>query len=207
MKVRRISLAGLLVAATVLTTGIGCAKPINGTPANDRLAGSSEADQIYGGRGEDVIRGLGGADSINGGPDGDRIYGGAGDDELFGGGCEVAEFGHFCDNPGREHIYGGRGNDVLLANPCVHTFCAAERYIALNSFFYGGPGDDRIVGADHRDVIKGGPGNDAMKGLRGRDKIMAAGDGRKDRVICGPGRDRAIVDPFDRTRGCERVTR
>ena len=191
----------------LLVAGLAAAQTISGTKGPDSLRGTSGPDVIISLGGDDVVHGLAGADTINGGADSDRLFGGGGNDKVFGAACQVAEFGRFCDNPGREHIYGGRGDDVLLANPCVHTFCAAQRYIALNSFFFGGPGDDRIVGADHRDVISGGSGNDALKGLRGRDRIMAAGDGRKDRVRCGPGRDRAVVDRVDVVSGCEQVVR
>jgi hypothetical protein len=34
---------------------------------------------------------------------------------------------------------------------------------------------------------------------------ISAVDGRRDHVDCGPGRDTALVDRFDRVIGCERV--
>jgi Ca2+-binding RTX toxin-like protein len=201
---RPFRLATILIASSLLTAGIAWAKTIEGTPENDKLTGTAGADKISGGHGGDVIRGRGGPDRLNGGPDGDRIFGDAGDDKLFGGGCQVDTFGSLCDNPGREYLHGGKGNDLLLANACVLTFCAAQPFIALNSFFDGGPGDDRIAGADHRDKIIGGSGEDVMRGLRGRDTLLAA-DRHKDRVLCGGGRDRAVVDSIDVTRKCERV--
>jgi hypothetical protein len=61
----------------------------------------------------------------------------------------------------------------------------------------GGRGNDRISGGGGSDVLLGGPGRDLLK----------ARDGRRDRVDCGAGTDRAIVDRQDRVRRCERVRR
>ena len=206
MRAVRGLLTGVLIAASFTGAAACWAKAIEGTTANDRLTGTAAADQIHGKSGGDVIRARGGADTVNGGPDGDRIFGGSGDDRLYGAGCQVGQFGRFCDNPGREFLHGNGGDDVLIANPCVLTFCAAQPFIALDSFFDGGPGDDRITGADHRDQISGGPGEDVLRGLRGADTLLASRDGSKDRVLCGAGRDRAVVDALDVTRGCERVS-
>jgi RHS repeat-associated protein len=41
----------------------------------------------------------------------------------------------------------------------------------------------------------------------GGDDAVQARDGARDRVACGPGRDRARVDRLDRVKGCERVDR
>jgi len=61
----------------------------------------------------------------------------------------------------------------------------------------GGSGNDRIYGSYLSDSLSGGSGNDL---------IDARGGGR-DSVNCGPGRDRALIGPGDRVRGCERVSR
>jgi Ca2+-binding RTX toxin-like protein len=61
----------------------------------------------------------------------------------------------------------------------------------------GGRGNDRLSGGGGKDLLVGGPGRDLVK----------ARDGLRDRVDCGPGRDRALVDTFDRVRRCERVKR
>lgn len=47
-------------------------------------------------------------------------------------------------------------------------------------------------------------GRDCLLADAGHDKVWTA-DGARDLVRCGPGRDLAIVDRNDRTRGCERV--
>jgi hypothetical protein len=79
----------------------------------------------------------------------------------------------------------------------------------------GGRGNDRLSGGRGHDVLIGGPGRDVARGGPGRDRIRLA-DGRRDRVSCGPGRDRAVLDRWDRILGatpsnpagsCERVIR
>ena len=67
-------------------------------------------------------------------------------------------------------------------------------------------GADRLAGGTGRDRIRGGPGADRLTGGRGRDTLLAA-DGTRDVVLCGPGRDVAVLDARDRAIGCERVTR
>ena len=68
-----------------------------------------------------------------------------------------------------------------------------------------GPGRDVGRGHAGKDRFDGGRGRDRLKTFGGRDKIFAA-DGAKDKLRCGPGRDRAIVDAKDDVGDdCERV--
>jgi hypothetical protein len=53
-------------------------------------------------------------------------------------------------------------------------------------------------------MIDRGKGRDVFAGGAGRDRLRADG-GNRDLVRCGKGRDRAVVDRRDVTRGCERV--
>jgi hypothetical protein len=86
----------------------------------------------------------------------------------------------------------------------------------------GRGGDDTIDGRDGDDCVNGGGGADRLKGSagvdklvggRGRDRLGGGADadvlrtvrGGRDRVACGKGKDKAIVDARDKTRGCERV--
>jgi Ca2+-binding RTX toxin-like protein len=88
-------------------------------------------------------------------------------------------------------IYGRGGNDLLIGG-----IFGARR-------IYGGSGNDRIQAAsDYNtpDRIEGGSGNDR---IRARDP----GKGWRDVVVCGPGRDTAIVDRRDSVSGCELVLR
>jgi predicted acyl esterase len=94
---------------------------------------------------------------------------------------------------GGDRIRAGRGNDRvrgLDGDDCVK----------------GGGGDDRLKGNRGDDVVSGGSGGDRLGGGAGRDKLRARGGGR-DIVRCGKGKDKAVVDPRDDVRGCEKVRR
>ena len=49
-----------------------------------------------------------------------------------------------------------------------------------------------------------GPGTSHVYGGPGSDTIYAA-NGEKDYIDCGPGQDRAVIDPFDVVHNCEVV--
>jgi ABC-2 type transport system ATP-binding protein len=71
----------------------------------------------------------------------------------------------------------------------------------------GGGGRDRLGGGGGGDELRGGRGPDRVRGGAGPDLVRAARGGR-DRIDCGPGRDRALVDRRrDSWRRCERVGR
>jgi dienelactone hydrolase len=70
----------------------------------------------------------------------------------------------------------------------------------------GNSGRDRVKGNGDDDVISGGKGRDNLLGGGGRDKIKARGGGR-DRIHCGKGKDKAVVDRRDRVKACEKVRR
>ncbi len=108
-----------------------------------------------------------------------------------------------------ERISGTRHADLIRAGG------GADRVLAGRGGdrVYGGRGDDRLIGQSGRDrlygqagadVIIGGSGKDVLRGGRGDDKLNAR-DGVAETVHCGPGRDVAIVDDRDATRGCELV--
>jgi len=152
----------------------------NGTAGADRMTGTSANDRIDGLAGNDTIRGLGGSDTLFGSGGRDTLLGGTGADMLFGGtGNDILDGGS-----DRDTLVGGAGNDTLR----------------------GGAGDDKLRGQGGNDTLDGGRGKDLLDGGSGRDAIAAA-DGQRDMVRCGPGRDRARVDRFDRVSGCERVRR
>jgi hypothetical protein len=90
-----------------------------------------------------------------------------------------------------EYLAGGGHDDVILGN-------------GGNDTLLGGAGDDRIDGGAGNDIINGGSGADRLVGGSGSDTIKAADDER-DVVDCGRGRDRAVVDSFDKTTDCEVV--
>jgi hypothetical protein len=67
-----------------------------------------------------------------------------------------------------------------------------------NDRLFGGPGRDSLTGGTGRDLLDAGPGNDRV----------AARDGTRDTVRCGPGRDTVVADRRDIvSRNCEKVQR
>jgi hypothetical protein len=63
---------------------------------------------------------------------------------------------------------------------------------------------EEIVGTRKRDRINGTPDPDTITARGGKDSVRVAG-GCSDVVDCGSGRDKAIVDPSDDVRRCQRV--
>ena len=129
-----------------------------------------------------IVEGAGGSDKIIPGPgatgaDGVWAEGGRGHDLLI------------APRAGWNNLEGGAGNDVLTGGR------SRDR-------LSGGAGSDRVAGAGGFDRIEGGRGRDLLLGGRGRDFIKSR-DSKRDRVKCGPGRDRAGADRRDRLRGCE----
>ena len=87
---------------------------------------------------------------------------------------------------------------------------------ARSDRLFGLGGADRLLGLGGNDVLDGGPGNDTLTGGAGRDTlhgragndVLNARDGRRDRVVCGPGQDYVLADRADSVaRDCERVRR
>jgi len=94
-------------------------------------------------------------------------------------------------HPGR-HIVGTSKNDYLAGGGYDDVIYG----MGGNDTLLGGQGDDRLYGGPGRDVLIGGPGADKLYGGPGSDTILAV-DGERDIVDCGPGRDKAVVDPVD----------
>lgn len=94
---------------------------------------------------------------------------------------------------GRDLVGGHRGSDVLRGKRERDRIRGGRSSDVLR----GGSGDDRLVGGKGRDSLAGGAGSDTL----------AARDGNPDIVACGTGKDRAVVDLADTTRGCEVVRR
>jgi Ca2+-binding RTX toxin-like protein len=93
---------------------------------------------------------------------------------------------------GANYLAGGGGDDTLLG-------------LGGNDTLVGGAGDDLLEGGAGNDILIGGPGRDRLLGGPGSDTIIA-NDGETDVVVCGPGRDRAIVDSVDIVdASCEQV--
>jgi Ca2+-binding RTX toxin-like protein len=98
---------------------------------------------------------------------------------------EVVEMEYTPNNNGETiFVFGGEGHDRIIMTPE-----AAQHW---NAEFYGGDGDDTLIGAWHRfgnnrggkDRLYGGPGDDTLQGGEGND-----------RLIGGPGSD--LLVPFN----------
>jgi Ca2+-binding RTX toxin-like protein len=158
-----------------------------GCPKGGLLKGTDKPDLLAGEKGDDEVRSLGGKDDVMGGPANDVIYGGADNDGLTGDGRE---------EEGNDIIYGGPGEDD------VNVFSAEDDG---NDVIYGGPGDDNLRGFEGEDVIYGGPGDDtkldggpsdAVYGGPG-ELLPGGGDGQRDKLYCGEGRDSYFADKED----------
>ena len=174
---------------TVVENPGPCANTWLGNAETNSLLGASAGDRFDGFAGHDLLAGFGGDDCLTGGEGNDRLVGGSGNDQLDGGAGDDSASGA----GGADRVLGGDGDDRLT----------------------GGDGDDRLDGGAGRDNLHGGAGNDRLTGGLERDRLNAAGgqdhvnsaDGVAEVVDCGRGRDRAVADRVDRTRGCERVRR
>jgi Ca2+-binding RTX toxin-like protein len=146
----------------------------------DRLLGGPGAETLYGRNGADTVRGRGGDDLIFADLGPDLVEGGGGDDMISG--DPVPGDGYYSPTVrlSRDVLRGGAGDDTIVDTG----------------------GDNVIEGGAGIDNLRGGAGRDAIRGGAGRDRISAR-DGRRDRVDCGSGRDRARIDKKDRVRACE----
>jgi hypothetical protein len=154
---------------------------INGTPDRDGVFAKGGADDVFGladddclfgGRGNDAVEGGPDDDYVNGDPDNDKVDGNAGSDDARG-------------QNGNDKVNGGPGDDRRVSGG------------AGDDKVRGGPGDDRLIKGDGgNDVINPGDGQDYVHAGGGRDVIDAA-DGDRDKIVCGAGKDKAIVDVDD----------
>jgi hypothetical protein len=128
------------------------------------------------------VHGTDGADRIRGTAQRDVIFPGAGDDRVWtGAGDDRIDTAY-----GRDVVEAGAGNDIVQTHG----------------------NDDRLDGGPGIDALHPGNGEDVVNGGRGSDWITVGGDGRRDFVRCGPGRDSVLADTEDRVaRDCERVRR
>jgi Ca2+-binding RTX toxin-like protein len=93
-----------------------------------------------------------------------------------------------------DRLIGTRGRDLLSGLGGADTILG----LAGNDLLDGGAGNDTLVGGPGRDTLLGRSGND----------VLSVRDGQRDRVSCGPGRDRVLADRSDVVaRDCEHVVR
>jgi Ca2+-binding RTX toxin-like protein len=127
---------------------------------------------------------------FSGDGDEDFIVGRRGDDRVVG-------------LTGDDRLYGRSGDDRLEGDgPGV-----GESGLSSDDALSGGDGNDHLVGGFGDDRLTGGSGTDRLNGGADDDRIGAR-DGRRDKVLCGGGRDRVSADRGDRVSGdCEVVHR
>ena len=127
------------------------------------------------------------------------------DQPLRPGGCANELVG----TAGPDQIEAGAAGDLVLALGGADLVRAGDGHDCL----LGHSGNDRLIGEDGRDRITGGRGADRLVGGpaqnaydagSGEDKV-AARNGKRETVRCGPGEDFVRADRGDRLRGCERV--
>ena len=86
-------------------------------------------------------------------------------------------------------------------------FADLLRGLGGNDRLNGRGGNDRLFGGLGHDTLIGGPGADLLDAGPGNDRI-AARDGTRDTIRCGPGRDTVVADRKDVVaRNCETVRR
>ena len=111
---------------------------------------------------------------------GGDVYDGTMDDETISGFAGADELG---GGGGRDTIRGGAGADIIR----------------------GGAGRDELHGGAGADIIRGGAGRDVIEAGAGNDTVYTWTDGTPDRIDCGDGKDRAVIDSTDTARSCEDV--
>jgi hypothetical protein len=153
------------------------------------IVGNNRRNTITGSKFSDRIFAYGSRDRLNGGSGKDCIEAGSGSDIVNGGTNNDAIYGR----TGRDYLDAGAGHDRVWGGSGIDTIVTGSGRDRID----GGSGPDKLFTRDGRDVVRGGSGND---------RIFAAARGRRDRISCGPGRDRVRVDRYDRvSRDCETV--
>lgn len=228
----KLSISLLVGLICLALAGVAIARTAVGTPGNDLLRGSEGPDQLYGEAGGDSLLALGGDDYVEGGPGADALVGGPGVDLLIAGtgrdsirgeaGKDSVYAGHGSDavsggpdgdtllgQAGHDRLRGGGGPDRVWGGSGADRLGgeSGNDYLAASaqSLLDGGDGDDKLYLHDEGGSVPALADSSVYQvhGGGGTDSIDAR-DGRESSVDCGPGSDRAYVDPADRTRACER---
>jgi Ca2+-binding RTX toxin-like protein len=120
---------------------------------------------------------------------------------LLLGGVALADTIHGTSGP--DDLVGTDKDDVIYARGGADYVSG----LAAADLLYAGDGDDTVVGREGNDSIYGNSGSDTLFGNESNDTINSAGDGVKDVVKCGIGKnDTAYVDKIDWVKkNCEAV--
>ena len=175
-----------------------CVQRIDGTGSADKLAGTLTGDMIFALGGDDLASGLDGDDCLDGGSGKDRLLGGQDADRLIGRSGDDSLSG----GDGRDRLYGSGGRDKLAGNYGRDTLAGGDG----NDRVDGGADADRLFGESGNDLLIAGDGRNRVDGGAGNDTVRAR-NGERDVILCGKGKDLAIIDRNDSANGCERVPR
>jgi hypothetical protein len=149
------------------------------------LSGTDGRDHLDGGNGNDEIHGLGDKDDLYGGYGADVIYGGPGEDIMQGNTWHAHDRDRARDilhgGPGRDDLTGDDGDDVLYGGDGDDNGCPLS----------GGKGICAVSG------LSGGRGEDVLYGGAGNDVLQGSGDGDRDKLYCGEGKDEYLADKID----------
>jgi Ca2+-binding RTX toxin-like protein len=142
------------------------------------------ADDVGGGGGDDAILGEEGDDSVSGVGGSDLVDGGPGNDDVLGYG-------------GNDRVFGGSGDDSVSGD--------GQGQPPGDDLIDTGDGNDHVYELQKSDYET----KDTIRTGSGRDVVEADDGGGGDRINCGPGRDRAVIDPKGDKAGksCEKVKR
>lgn len=176
-----------------------------------------------GGAGDDTLRGSGAFSGLAGGDGDDRLIGGVprartgaplqgSSGSAMDGGAGADRFES--NNDGDLVDYSRRTAPVDVTLDGVADDGEAnegDNVLPAIDVVFSGRGNDRLVGGQGDETLLGGAGDDVLEGRGGRDWLISAAgddtidarDGIADRVNCGTGTDRAIVDQSDELGGCE----
>ena len=155
-----------------------------GSAAGDRLyeiedlTGGSGGDTITGSNAKETLHGSIGNDILNGGLDADTLDGGPGADTLYGGSTENGDVVTYANSGAGVTIFAGVGSGGDAAGDVLSRI---EIYIGsahgdslagvlgVNETFYGGGGDDVLIGYSATDPTDSGA--DAYYGGEGWDSV------------------------------------
>jgi uncharacterized protein (TIGR03118 family) len=148
----------------------------NGFGGNDTFdvaPGIADTVVADGGAGNDILVSGGGNDILLGGPGNDILLGRAGRDILIGG-------------TGMDQLFGGGGDDILVGGTTSHDSDQAALLQILNEWTSAQSYTDRVA------AIRAGTG-----GVPKLDSTTVFGDGVRDDLFGGPGRDWFWSKPND----------
>jgi Ca2+-binding RTX toxin-like protein len=166
--VRRLILLLMAMAVTlVVASGVALALNKIGTNGPDTLTGTNKGDDLLGEGGNDDLYGLGGTDNLLGGPGKDFVFSGKREHFRQSGGNKILQGGS-----GNDYVHGGLGSDYVAGQE--------------GNDFLG----DSIFRESSIDTLSGGDGNDVIL-------VHNKPAAKKDRVLCGNGRDRVLADRAD----------